>query len=143
MGATFVSGFVVDISAIVALLLEEPKATAIREYLATHANGVLSAGALLELRIVCLRRISRVEFEEVPTFLRSLGITIVPVTEAQANLAADAYARFGKGQGHPAQLNFGDCFSYALAHERGLPLLFVGDDFARSDLTPALGSEDG
>jgi ribonuclease VapC len=70
-------------------------------------------------------------------FLAEAGVEIVPVTAAQARLAREAHRRFGKGN-HPANLNFGDCFAYALAKERDLPLLFKGEDFTRTDLRPAL-----
>jgi ribonuclease VapC len=69
--------------------------------------------------------------------IRAAGITIEPVTEVQARLARDAYRDFGRGSGHPARLNFGDCFSYALARDTGDPLLFKGDDFSRTDIQPA------
>jgi ribonuclease VapC len=69
--------------------------------------------------------------------LRLFSIKIEPVTEEQAYLALDAYDRFGKGTGHPAALNYGDCFSYALAKQTGEPLLFKGNDFAHTDLEAA------
>ena len=70
--------------------------------------------------------------------LREAGITIEPVTEAQARIARQAYRDFGRGSGHPARLNFGDCFAYALARETGETLLFKGDDFTHTDVSPAL-----
>jgi ribonuclease VapC len=70
-------------------------------------------------------------------FLMEAAVEVVPVTAGQARIARDAYRRFGKGN-HPAGLNYGDCFAYALAKERDLPLLFKGDDFVRTDLRPAL-----
>jgi ribonuclease VapC len=71
-------------------------------------------------------------------FLEAAGTTIVPFDEDQARVARAAYARYGKGSGSPARLNFGDCFSYALAKTTGLPLLFKGDYFTHTDVTPAL-----
>ena len=68
--------------------------------------------------------------------VREAHLTVEPVTEAQARIARDAYRDFGKGSGHPAQLNFGDCFAYALAKTTGEPLLFKGDDFTHTDITP-------
>jgi ribonuclease VapC len=65
-------------------------------------------------------------------------VTIEPVTVEQAVIAREAYRRYGRGTGHPAALNFGDCFAYALAKATGAPLLFKGNDFARTDITPAL-----
>ena len=73
------------------------------------------------------------------TTLTKLGIEIVPVTAEQARLARQAYRDFGKGSGHPAKLNFGDCFAYALAAERGEPLLYKGDDFAHAGLSRVAG----
>ena len=70
--------------------------------------------------------------------LESSATLIEPVTEAQARIARQAYRDFGKGSGHPAQLNFGDCFAYALAKTFGEPLLFKGGDFGHTDLTPAI-----
>ena len=70
--------------------------------------------------------------------VKEAQLVIEPVTEAQARIAREAYRDFGRGSGHPARLNFGDCFSYALARATGEPLLFKGDDFAHTDITPAL-----
>ena len=72
--------------------------------------------------------------------LRAAAIAIEPETEEQARIGRDAYREFGKGSGHPAQLNFGDCFAYALARVTGEPLLFKGGDFGHTDVTPARGS---
>ena len=70
----------------------------------------------------------------------SFGIEVVPVTDEQARIARQAYRDYGRGSGHPANLNFGDCFSYALAAERREPLLYVGDDFGHTDIRSALAS---
>ena len=70
--------------------------------------------------------------------VKAAQLVVEPVTEAQARIAGEAYRDFGRGSGHPARLNFGDCFSYALARATGEPLLFKGDDFAHTDITPAL-----
>ena len=71
--------------------------------------------------------------------IQEAQIIIEPVTEVQARIAREAYRDFGKGSGHPAKLNFGDCFAYALARATGQPLLFRGDDFIHTDVVPALG----
>ena len=71
--------------------------------------------------------------------LREAGVIIEPVTERQATIARQAYRDYGKGSGHPASLNFGDCFSYALAKDLGEPLLYKGDDFGHTDIRNALG----
>ena len=70
--------------------------------------------------------------------LREAGISVEPVTEEQARLAREAYRDFGRGSGHPAKLNFGDCFAYALAKAMDEPLLFKGEDFSRTDVASAL-----
>ncbi len=132
------SDLIIDTSAVLAMVLDEPKSERIRLLIRDTPTAHMSAGTLLELRIVVLRKFDRERSERVSELVSRFGIIIVPVTEKHAILAAEAYASFGKGQSHPAQLNFGDCFSYALAKQRGSPLLFVGDDFSRTDLTPAL-----
>jgi ribonuclease VapC len=126
---------VVDTSAVVAILLEEPEARSFAARLVDAGHAVMSAASYVELRIVARSR-GRRGAAEVDGTLADGGIEIVPVTPGQARLAAEAYDRFGKGR-HPAALNFGDCFSYALAKERSEPLLFKGDDFARTDIAAA------
>ncbi len=69
--------------------------------------------------------------------VEALGVQIVPLTARQAELARDAHRRFGRGSGHPARLNLGDCFAYALTADTGAPLLYTGSDFAATDVTPA------
>lgn len=81
---------------------------------------------------------SRQASDRLDDLLDQFDIVIEPVTEAQARLARRAYRDFGKGSGHPAQLNSGDCFAYALAAERGEPLLFKGHDFSRTDIRAAI-----
>lgn len=125
---------VIDTSAIVAILFDEPEASAFLSLMATAGVCRLSAASFVELGIVLRRDRTgrrRQAFEEM---IRLFGIRIEPVTEEQARLALDAYARFGKGTGHAAGLNFGDCFSYALAADIAEPLLFKGEDFIRTDI---------
>jgi ribonuclease VapC len=95
----------------------------------------MSAGTAAECLIVAGQRGVVAEVEQ---FVSRLGIEIVAITAAEARRVASAYARWGRGV-HRASLNFGDCFAYALAAERRCPLLFVGDDFARTDVRRALG----
>jgi ribonuclease VapC len=90
----------------------------------------MSAATLTEVLIVSGRRGLA---NEVSSLLTRLAVTVVPIFEADARRAAEAYALWGKGM-HPAGLNFGDCFAYALAKERGCPLLYVGNDFAQTDI---------
>lgn len=120
----------VDTSALMAVLLDEPAAVAISEVLAGPDDLVMSAGTLVEALLVAGARGRRAEMERL---IGGLGIEVVPVTELQARRTADALARWGRGR-HPAGLNFGDGFAYALAAERGCPVLCTGNDFAQTDL---------
>jgi ribonuclease VapC len=126
---------VVDTSALVAILLEEPEAETFRTAIADADEPVVSAVAVVEFGMVALGRRGFAP-DEVEGRLREWGLTVQPVTPSDARLALDAFARYGKGR-HSAGLNFGDCFAYALAKERGEPLLFKGDDFSQTDITPA------
>jgi ribonuclease VapC len=99
-------------------------------------NPLLCVANFLEASILIESRRGIAKRDLFDTFIDQSGIRLEPVTRAQALIARDAYRRFGRGN-HPAGLNFGDCFAYALAKERNLPLLFKGDDFARTDLRPA------
>jgi ribonuclease VapC len=128
---------VIDSSAIIAILFDEPEAKALLSQIALTEVCRLSSASLVEVGIVLRRDAAaprRAAFDEM---LRLFSIKIEPVTEQQAYLALDAYDRFGKGTGHPAGLNYGDCFSYALAKQTGEPLLFKGNDFTRTDLEAA------
>lgn len=98
----------------------------------------MSAANLLEAAIVMDGPRDAVASQKFDEFIEAAGILIEPVTAAQAHIARTAYRRFGRGSGHPARLNFGDCFAYALAIESGEPLLFKGQDFARTDVVSAL-----
>lgn len=128
---------IVDTSAIIAILRAEPEASSLAAQLSKTNSVTMSAASYVEAGIIADRmsdpRLSR-KFDDL---LKIHEINIVDVTAAQANMARQAYRQFGKGSGHRAQLNFGDCFSYALAAERREPLLFKGDDFAATDLTSA------
>jgi ribonuclease VapC len=101
-------------------------------------NVRISAATFLESPIVVDANRDPILSRTLDDFTRDAGISIEPVTETQARIARDAYRDYGKGSGHPAQLNFGDCFAYALARATGEPLLFKGDDFIHTDITPAL-----
>ncbi|MDR4307406.1 type II toxin-antitoxin system VapC family toxin [Chelatococcus sambhunathii] len=122
----------VDTSALMAVLLNEPGADAC---MAALENGplVISAATVAEALIVAGRRDVRAEMERL---IDGLGFEIVSVSSASARRVAECYDRWGKGA-HPAALNFGDCFAYALAKERGCPLLYVGEDFAHTDIARA------
>jgi ribonuclease VapC len=97
----------------------------------------MSAASYLEAAVIVDRRGGAVAQQFLDQVIKTLRIEIVPFTLGQALWARSAYRRFGKGSGHPAQLNFGDCMSYALAAERRQPILFKGGDFTQTDLEPA------
>lgn len=127
---------VVDSSAIVAILLREPEAQAFAECIARHRGSVMSAANYVEVAIVARSR-GRIGRELVDATLDKVQVEIVPVSTALAREAADAFAAYGRGR-HPARLNYGDCFAYALAKTRNEPLLYKGNDFSRTNLVPAL-----
>lgn len=124
---------VVDTSALMAILLEEAEADRCADVLEAEDRILISSGTLAEALIVALRRSRKSEMDRL---VAELGFEIVGVTAATVRNVVQAYERWGKGI-HPAGLNFGDCFAYALAKERGCRLLYVGDDFSRTDLDGA------
>lgn len=124
---------IVDSSAILAVLLAEPEKPQILKALLTASMRALSAANYLEASIVFDQRTAENAREELDLLIATTQILIVPVTAAQARIAREAYRRFGRGN-HPARLNFGDCFAYALAKETGRPLLFKGTDFGQTDI---------
>jgi ribonuclease VapC len=125
---------VIDTSALIAIVFDEALADACSTVLEANSEVLISAGTLAEAFVVARRRR---ETEEVERLIVDLGIEIVSVTPASARSVAKAYERWGKGI-HPAGLNFGDCFAYALAKEHSCPLLFVGKDFSKTDIESAL-----
>jgi ribonuclease VapC len=124
---------VVDTSAIMAIALNEQSASAVQSALESVRGPVISSATIVELSIVAASRVGTDGRTAVRAILETSGVVTVPVDDVQADLAIDAWLRFGKGN-HPARLNYGDCFSYALAHHLEVPLLCVGNDFARTDL---------
>ena len=127
---------VVDTSALIAILRSEPEASLMLDVLGNAEQSLFSAAGLLEASIVTAGRGS--ESDRLAALVRDAQLAIVAFSETEAAVGAEAFRRFGKGSGHPARLNFGDCFSYALAKTRNLPLLFKGDDFIHTDIRPAL-----
>ena len=125
---------ILDSSAIVAVLTDEPEGPAFRHVIFDADAVRMSAAGLVEVGAVLDRRGLSAELDQ---FLSWCRAEISPVTVAQAILARSAYRRFGRGSGHSAQLNFGDCFSYALAVDMGEPLLFKGNDFSLTDVQVA------
>ena len=131
---------IVDSSALLAILYRERDAPRYEQLIATTPNCRMSVANALETSIVVEGRGGAEAGAELDAFLESIGIELASVTVEQLSAARRAWRRFGKGN-HPAALNFGDCFAYALAKATGEPLLFKGDDFTRTDIVAALPSE--
>jgi ribonuclease VapC len=129
---------IIDTSALVAVLRREAGFEAFEIAIDQAPRSLLSAGNYLELAIVLDSRRNPVVSRDLDDFLQDAAIRIEPVTEAQVRIARDAYSDYGRGSGHPAQLNFGDCFAYALAREFREPLLYKGTDFSHTDIRSAL-----
>lgn len=128
---------IVDTSALLAIAKREPEATRYLELMLAVSSLSISAGTVLEATIMA-HRLRRPAFERrLEALFEELGMAVVPFDAQQMEIARHAYRDFGRGSGHPARLNFGDCFAYALAKVRSEPLLFKGDDFSHTDLTPA------
>ncbi len=129
---------IVDTSALMAVLRSEPDAPLYAEALQSLEPLTMSAGTLLEVGTVVLHKRGPARIPELYELIRFSQIEIAPVSERHAHSAIEAYQRFGKCTRHPAQLNFGDCFAYALAKELDRPLLYKGDDFSKTDIRSAL-----
>jgi ribonuclease VapC len=129
---------VMDSSAVIAILLRESEADAFTAAIHAAPSRLIGAPSYLETSIVLIGRLGPPSRGGLDRLVASLGAEIVPFTPGQASHAIEAFLRYGKGRQHSAGLNFGDCCSYALAAETGLPLLFKGSDFSVSDIRPAL-----
>ena len=130
----------VDASAIVAILTREPEADSLANVLDEAKTLVTSPIAVFEAALgLCRKRHASVgeSLADVRAFLELARVEVVAITMEDAETALDAFARFGKGRGHPAQLNLGDCFAYASARNRRMPLLFKGEDFPQTDIEAA------
>jgi ribonuclease VapC len=127
---------VIDTSAIVAILQNEPERPRFVRLIAADEVRLLSAVSRVECTCVIEGRKGEAGRADLELFLREAAIEIAPVTTHQAEMACEFFRRFGRGR-HPAGLNIGDTFAYALAEATGEPLLFKGDDFARTDITSA------
>ena len=125
---------IVDTSAVVAVLRNEADADIYSRVIATSPTVRISAGTYVELGVVIDGLDDPVISGALDKYLEESRVIIEPLTAAQAQIARTAYQRFGKGSGHAARLNFGDCFAYALARALGEPLLFKGDDFTLTDI---------
>ena len=128
---------IVDTSAITAILFGEAEEDRFLDALVAAPKVRISAATLVEATMVIEGRGGTDMGDVIDSLLAEMGAEICPVTAETARIARDGWRRFGKGN-HPAKLNLGDCFAYALAVERGEPLLFKGDDFARTDVKRAL-----
>ena len=124
---------IIDTSALLAILFDEPDGPALLRRIAEAPIRLMSSANAVEAWIVADRHANPAKGPALDALLETLGIDIVPVTVQHARLARTAYHTYGKGR-HPAGLNFGDCFAYALAKATDLPLLFKGDDFGQTDV---------
>jgi ribonuclease VapC len=126
---------VIDASGLLAILLDEPERRAFNEAIEAADARAMSVATLVELSIVLESRFGAEGLRDLDLFVVRAGIELVPVDLEQAHEARRAFSRFGRGR-HPAGLNYGDCFAYALARVRGEPLLFKGEDFSQTDVLP-------
>ncbi len=127
---------IIDTSALVAILDQEPEAQRIARTLASTPERMLSAGSLLEIGIVMQARRGDDGTRDLDLLVAKLRVEIVAFTARQAEIARKAFRRYGRGR-HDAKLNFGDCFAYALAKDQSAPLLFKGDNFSQTDVIVA------
>ena len=132
---------VLDSSALIAILDEEEDAVKYAKAISEADRPLISAATLVEAGIVMLNRHGSKGARKLNTLVQEAGCQLESVTAQHAHMALEAYAAYGKGQNNKAALNYGDCFSYALAKATGLPLLFKGDDFSETDIEPALSRE--
>ena len=130
---------VIDSSALIAILLGEPDRERFKLAISAADIRLVSAVTKLEANLVAVSRLGPRGAEELDDVLRNIGATIAPFDDHQADIARDAFIRYGKGR-HRAALNFGDCFAYALSKLTGEPLLFKGADFAATDVVPCRSS---
>ncbi len=128
---------ILDSSALIAILRAEPTAGACAAAMERAASLSISAANYVETAIVIDASRDPIASRRFDQLIKDAKVAVAPVGEGQARIAREAYRDFGRGSGHPARLNFGDCFAYALAKEAGEPLLFTGEDFSLTDVTPA------
>ena len=128
---------IIDTSAIIAILNDEPERRVFNEAIERSDICLLSAASFLEASIVIENNRGYEGLRDFDLWMATAGIELAPVDADQAQIARQAFRQYGKGR-HPAALNFGDCFSYALAKATGFPLLFKGEDFTKTDIQAAL-----
>ena len=129
---------IIDTSALIAILLDEPEREAYERAIARDFDPRISAATYVETGIVVDSRRDPMRSRFLDSFLAVAEVAIQPFTAEQAIIAREAYRDFGKGSGHPANLNYGDCLSYALAKAFDEPLLYKGDDFTHTDVRRAV-----
>jgi ribonuclease VapC len=131
---------VTDTSALVAILQNEPERRKFNEAIEAAETRSMSTASFLETSMILESRFGADGVRDLDLFIAKAKISLIPVDEEQAHLARDGFRKYGKGR-HPAGLNYGDCFSYALARSRDEPLLFKGEDFSKTDVEchPASG----
>ncbi|MBX3566847.1 MAG: type II toxin-antitoxin system VapC family toxin [Rhizobiaceae bacterium] len=130
---------IVDTSALAAIFLDEPESARVQACMASSASAMIPISCIVEIAV--LHRFGERRFEWLDTVLSELKVKVVGLEAGTAQIAVQAARAYGKGSGHPAQLNFGDCLSYAVAKSRDLPLLYVGTDFSHTDIQSALTQE--
>ncbi len=128
---------VIDTSALLAIAFAEPESARFIKAIVEAPEPVIAAPTLVEAAAVLMARTGAGAEVALDALLHRLAIEVVPMTPAAAEAARHAYARFGKGVGRPGVLNYGDCLSYGVAVDRGVPLLFKGEDFGRTDVDQA------
>lgn len=128
---------IIDSSALVAILQDEPERDLFKERITQAIRPIVAAPSYVETSIVVDARRDPVLSRGLDEMITDFGIVIEPFTAQQAMIARRAYRDFGRGSGHPAKLNYGDCLSYAMAKDRREPLLYKGDDFVHTDVEPA------
>jgi ribonuclease VapC len=128
---------ILDTSAVLAILFDEPDAAIFAKTISQAVSRSISAATFTEISILVETHTGAAGSRDWDMFFRRARIAVEPLTEEHSRLAAIAWSKFGKGR-HPARLNFGDCFSYALAKSAHEPLLFKGSDFSQTDIVPAL-----
>ena len=130
---------IVDTSVLIAILADEADATQFEKVLTDAGSASISSGSWIEFSTVLVRKFRVPDPERVlDAFQAAYGLIIVSVSDEHTRAAAAGYARYGRGTGHRARLNFGDCFAYALAKATSEKLLFKGDDFIHTDVMPAI-----
>lgn len=129
----------VDTSALIAICMDEAERGPFMIAMEAQERILLSSATLVEARMVAFNKGNAPLVDELDELLDAFSVEIVPPDDEQAEIAYAAFVTYGKGNGHPAQLNFGDLFAYALAKVRRVPLLYKGDDFAHTDIAAAAG----